>query len=335
MGWPVHSYGTEQFGKWFLYGQERKREQEKEEAQNQAKIEERLREIKKDQFDREIKIWERVNQGIDTYNKLVDSGNYSPSELRKFKEIMQNQFKTFGKDIDFVSATDLSQTMQKYTRENLENKLKYFEENPYSEEAKYGLMRTINWFKASKNKENKLHGEFIESEFKRIQKQKEQEAKIETEELTIYGPGSATKRITRPKGTPYIPQSGWSLRPPQQATPKQPLTLNDINKRLQNLQTVKLRVQTTKGIDPMLVGLFGDSPGLQEALKSGNTEEAITELDKQIAYYSDLRAEKTGSPKPSLPKGLPNAKANKGRTVRDTETGKRYKSNGVTWVEVQ
>ena len=36
-----------------------------------------------------------------------------------------------------------------------------------------------------------------------------------------------------------------------------------------------------------------------------------------------------------LPEGLPSAEENKGRIVRDTETGKRYRSDGVEWREIQ
>lgn len=62
---------------------------------------------------------------------------------------------------------------------------------------------------------------------------------------------------------------------------------------------------------------------------------------QQRAYEDVAGAAKPGSggkgkgkPAPGL-SGAPLAAKNRGRTIKDTETGKRYKSNGIAWVEIK
>ena len=82
--------------------------------------------------------------------------------------------------------------------------------------------------------------------------------------------------------------------------PAKSLTKDDINKRLLSLEQAKLKIQTTKGLDPLTMFLIKDNPDAQAAYKAGDTSAAITEIDGQIAYYKGLR----GSKGMALPSGL-------------------------------
>lgn len=79
-----------------------------------------------------------------------------------------------------------------------------------------------------------------------------------------------------------------------------PLTKDDVNKRLLSLEQAKLKIQTTKGLDPLTMFLIKDNPDAQAAYKAGDTSAAIAEIDGQIAYYQGLRDSKGLT----LPKGL-------------------------------
>lgn len=50
--------------------------------------------------------------------------------------------------------------------------------------------------------------------------------------------------------------------------------------------------------------------------------------------YPDLWKDYQGEETRGLPIGLPDPKANKGRITKDTITGKRYESDGITWSEI-
>jgi hypothetical protein len=72
-------------------------------------------------------------------------------------------------------------------------------------------------------------------------------------------------------------------------------------------------------------------------------EEDKAELTEEAELLRDelLRRTEGGAPSPQPAKGsgkqmnaLPDPKANKGRTIRDTETGERYQSDGKRWLKI-
>ncbi len=68
-----------------------------------------------------------------------------------------------------------------------------------------------------------------------------------------------------------------------------PQTLPQINKRIEDLQKNKLRIQSTGGISDLTLALFADKPDVLKSLRKGDTAPAIAEQDKQIKFYEDLR----------------------------------------------
>ena len=76
--------------------------------------------------------------------------------------------------------------------------------------------------------------------------------------------------------------------------PAKTLTVNDINKRLVDLQKSKVRLQTTKGADPLTLFLMKDNPEAQQAFKEGDVTGAVAEIEGQIEYYEDLRTKRGG-----------------------------------------
>lgn len=72
------------------------------------------------------------------------------------------------------------------------------------------------------------------------------------------------------------------------------LSLNDVNKRLESLHKSKVKLQTTKGLDPLTLFLIKDNPEAQRMYKAGDTKAAIAEIDKQIKHYESLRNKKEG-----------------------------------------
>lgn len=84
------------------------------------------------------------------------------------------------------------------------------------------------------------------------------------------------------------------------------LTDVKLDKLVKDLKTLRLRIETTKGIDPALFMLFGESSAALDAYKKGDTTQALTEIDAQIEKYEGIREKRTGgTPKKlKLPKGL-------------------------------
>jgi hypothetical protein len=84
--------------------------------------------------------------------------------------------------------------------------------------------------------------------------------------------------------------------------------------------------------DRKLLGqsIAGQSP-LQIAQGIMNLEGQKSSYQKKPGAAPQAAPQK---PVAALPAGLPDPKTNKGRTVKDTQTGKRYKSDGTTWAEV-
>jgi len=68
-----------------------------------------------------------------------------------------------------------------------------------------------------------------------------------------------------------------------------PQTLPQINKRIEDLQKNKLRIQSTGGISDLTLALFADKPAVLKSLRKGDTAPAIAEQDKQIKFLEDLR----------------------------------------------
>jgi len=80
-------------------------------------------------------------------------------------------------------------------------------------------------------------------------------------------------------------------------------TVNDVNKRLVDLEKAKLKVQTTKGLDPLTMFLIKDNPDAQTMYQSGDIGPAMAEIEGQVRYYQDLRND-MGITGIALPKGL-------------------------------
>lgn len=79
------------------------------------------------------------------------------------------------------------------------------------------------------------------------------------------------------------------------------------------------------------------NPMLFENTEAFNAAKADLELRREdiMGNIKDLSGVPT-KPKAEKPmSSMPSAAQNKGRTVRDTQTGKRYTSNGSSWVEVK
>ena len=92
------------------------------------------------------------------------------------------------------------------------------------------------------------------------------------------------------------------------ALKKEKVELTDVklDKLVKDLKTLRLRIETTKGIDPALFMLFGESSVALDAYKKGDTTQALTEIDAQIEKYESIRDKRTGkvSKESELPKGL-------------------------------
>lgn len=89
------------------------------------------------------------------------------------------------------------------------------------------------------------------------------------------------------------------------------------------------------------VALYARAMG---ALSSGTIQqkrEAMQFIRQKLQQYGASDAAPAAAPKPSAPKpdaklpSMPPAKAHSGRTVRDTDTGITYKSDGIKWVRVK
>ncbi len=80
-----------------------------------------------------------------------------------------------------------------------------------------------------------------------------------------------------------------------------PITEDDMNKRLLTLEQAKVKLQTTKGLDPLTLFLMQDNPEAQKAYQAGDISAAVAEIDRQIEYYTGLLPASRGLP---LPKGL-------------------------------
>ena len=127
-----------------------------------------------------------------------------------------------------------------------------------------------------------------------------------------------------------------------QVSPKKPLTLDTVNTRLKALETGKVRLQTTKGLDPMTLAILTQDASpekiaeIKKTLEVQDISSALKEMDKQIKYYNDLRntlggisgrSEQTIS---QLTKQYPPTQ-HKGRIIVDKQTGTRYESDGTSW----
>ena len=74
--------------------------------------------------------------------------------------------------------------------------------------------------------------------------------------------------------------------------------------------------------------------GAAQRIRDGYEKHYSADFEK-YPQFADLNAPKDRTPKPDAMPTLPPAQQHKGRTIRDTATGKMLKSNGMTWVEVQ
>jgi hypothetical protein len=92
------------------------------------------------------------------------------------------------------------------------------------------------------------------------------------------------------------------------ALKKEKVELTDVklDKLVKDLKTLRLRIETTKGVDPALFMLFGESSVALDAYKKGDTTQALAEIDSQIEKYEGIRDKRTGkvSKESELPKGL-------------------------------
>lgn len=80
--------------------------------------------------------------------------------------------------------------------------------------------------------------------------------------------------------------------------------------------------------------VFPRNPQTGKPFTQGEWAVAQEEAYKDTTESAKWGGKGKGKPAPGL-SGAPLAAKNRGRTIKDTETGKRYKSNGIAWVEIK
>ena len=101
------------------------------------------------------------------------------------------------------------------------------------------------------------------------------------EQLTIYGPKGATRRIPNVKGTEYIPPKGWSLKAPSAVSIKDKMTESKAREKKYQIAKYRNKLEATGGMDEMLFGLIAkEDPELAESMKGKALPEAMEEIDR-------------------------------------------------------
>ncbi|MDX9775760.1 MAG: hypothetical protein RBT40_07395 [Petrimonas sp.] len=188
------------------------------------------------------------------------------------------------------------------------------------------------------------------------------EAKGYTQDMPIDTGGGGEARSTREYfdeitgksmgflPTNVIPQKGWTTVKPERASVVESRNLN----------------KYSKGIS-MILKRHGGGQGIDINLLASDPEQAISNTDKSAyaamkkkAESGDVQAKKdlqqvdslyakineiTGGEPPQAQatpgaekkeiSAMPDPVQNKNRTIKDTATGKRYKSDGKTWLEIK
>ena len=96
-------------------------------------------------------------------------------------------------------------------------------------------------------------------------------------------------------------------------------------------------IDPKKGKKPLLEQLDlveNAAKGAAQRIRDGYEKHYGADFEK-YPQFADLNPAKDRTPKPDAMPTLPPAQQHKGRTIRDTATGKMLKSNGMSWVEVQ
>jgi len=137
--------------------------------------------------------------------------------------------------------------------------------------------------------------------------------------------------VTNADGTTTMVEAraGTTIPTKSDYTPKQAMT------RISVIDSTIARLKTTGSIDttmaiqnPMLAALVDTKD--PEAVK-----QAIQSLQNERTEILKYAPKGYGLQKITLLPEMPDATKNKNRIIRDTETGKRYQSNGKSWVEVK
>lgn len=99
--------------------------------------------------------------------------------------------------------------------------------------------------------------------------------------------------------------------------------------KIATAQRAKATFDRTKMMDVAMAQLFPEfKPLVGKKLSPKQVATVNKSYDRLINYL-----EKFTPTDSELPSGMPDPAVNKDRVIKDTETGKRYKSDGVTWSE--
>jgi hypothetical protein len=150
--------------------------------------------------------------------------------------------------------------------------------------------------------------------------------------------------------TNIIPPKGWTTIKPERASVVESRNLNKFSK---GINMILKRYGGGQGID---INLLASDPeqaisntdksayaAMRKKAESGDVQ-AKKDLQQVDSFYAKINEIVGGEPfqtqAPPEPEkkamtSMPDPVQNKGRTIKDTETGKRYQSNGKTWVEIK
>ena len=115
----------------------------------------------------------------------------------------------------------------------------------------------------------------------------------------------------------------------------------DKARELQGKAAIALaHLEATGGLNEQVLSVMTElNPGRAAEMKGKtNIEDAKAILKRNIDYYGKLTGEETPMSAPTVKIGMsemPDPVANKNKIIRDTVSGKRYKSNGTVWVETK
>jgi len=114
-------------------------------------------------------------------------------------------------------------------------------------------------------------------------------------------------------------------KPAKNPTPEQALKVIAAQKK------IIAGLENTGGISPLL--LANADPESLKLLQKGDVSGATQAAQDVIDYYQQfVPIENKKSPEMNT---MPNPGEHKGKVIKDTVTGKRYKSDGKTWVEIK
>lgn len=134
------------------------------------------------------------------------------------------------------------------------------------------------------------------------------------------------------KGQMDVPENGMEVPTPQQAIDK----VSDITTKIANFDKDSTMTDVLAAImatsDPKIAAKFAAKKG--QELNPTEKTEAKQALNAALNWYKQYLPKNYGTQQ-NVMNEMPDPVANSGRIIKDTQTGKRYKSNGTTWVEIQ